>query len=180
MLELGVVALGVLLAVTAWSGGERPIVPAVILAVLAIALASSGARLQGGVGDVYARPANLASLHGTYRRAIGDMTLDLGALRGSASSVTSVDASIGIGNLRIVVPAHADGSIEVRVGLGTLNPVEGADRSGFDLLRVVHVFPVGNPALRSRSRLQLRIQATVGRGCVLIDQQGFGGSESCS
>ena len=183
VLELGVSALGVLL-VLGWPAGDRPILPVVMLALPAILLASSGARLQGGVGDVHIRPASLTALHGSYSHAIGDTTLDLTALRGGIGRVTSITASVGIGNLTIVVPDNADGSVSVRVGLGGVEAANDPNlpfsELGFDVRRVVPVFALGYPRPPIASRLHLRIEADVGRGCVTITEPGSGSTGSCS
>jgi phage shock protein PspC (stress-responsive transcriptional regulator) len=174
VLELGLVALGVALAVTGWRGaGGAGLVPAIILALIAVLLASSGARLQGGVGDTYARPAKLASLRHAYRRAIGDVTLDLRGLRGSRGNVT-VAASVGIGNLTIDLPNNAEGTINVSVGAGGLAGVSNVPNtfdSGFDLRQILPVHALGyqKPA---RVRLHLRLSAAVGRGCVILQVPG--------
>jgi len=180
VLDLGLVAGGVVLA---WSGRrdvrEMPVIPYLALALLAVVLAASGARLEGGMGDTRAAPRDLAALRPVYRRAIGDETLDLSALRGPG--VVRVDASVGIGNLTITLPADADGSVDLRVGSGGWNAdLTASPQSGFDLHRVLPVRPVGRPA--RRPALRLRIRAEVGRGCLIIARSGddYSSGGSCS
>ena len=70
-LDVGVLVLGAALALARWSApSATPMAAAVLLAVLAIVLAASGARLQGGVGSTSARPRELTSLRRSYRRAV--------------------------------------------------------------------------------------------------------------
>jgi phage shock protein PspC (stress-responsive transcriptional regulator) len=187
VLEVGVFALGAALAVAALRGARNhEIAPAAVLALLALLLAFSSARLQGGVGDTRARPATLTSVRHAYGRAIGNVTLDLSALRGSVGRVTSVDASIGIGDLTVYLPDNAVGTVDVRVGTGSLAAVSfgsGGDHSGFDLHRVVPVRPSpGNGPIPVRSRLHVRLTAEVGRGCVTILQvpgESFSNGTGC-
>lgn len=187
VLGVGVFALGAALALGGWRGGRgHGLAPAAILALLAIVLAFSGARLDGGVGDTRARPETLASVRHAYRRAIGNVTLDLSRLRGSVGRVTSVDASVGIGDLVVYLPDNTEGTLDVRVGAGSVAVVSlgpYADRSGFDLHRVAAVRPwPGNAPIPVPSRFHVRLTAEVGRGCVTILQvpgQGFSNGTGC-
>jgi len=89
VLDLGLVALGVWLAWAArHDASALPVIPYLALALLAIVLAGSGARLQGGVGELRAAPRGLAPRHVAYRRAIGDETVDLSALRGAGRTAS--------------------------------------------------------------------------------------------
>ncbi|MGA2469418.1 MAG: LiaF domain-containing protein [Solirubrobacteraceae bacterium] len=183
-------ALAALAGVGLVTGGPRAkalLVPAGLLAVLAVLLASAGVRLQGGIGDERFAPGNAGALQHSYRRAIGDVTLDLAALRPSATTHT-VDVSVGLGNVSIVIPYDAQVTAVVHVGRGTLDAYTCSASRGFpvnltfalDQTRRIWSpaegqecgLPLHHPAL------VLRIDASVGIGSLHLSTPNnqFGGS----
>ena len=164
-------------------GGRRAralLVPVALLAACAVLLASSGVRLQGGIGNRSLQPLAVTSSHPTYRRAIGNLTIDLSAMRPHAGVVT-ITASLGIGDLNIAVPSGADTTASLHAGRGSLEALTCTRRltSGTFLPRYVvnqtlavsstATQPGCGPALR-HPLLRLRIVASVGIGTLTLTE----------
>ena len=95
-------------------------VPVAALGLLAIVCAFSGAQLAGGVGKTYLAPRTPAS-HASDRRAIGTVTFDATRWHGVAGRTERVSLSVGVGNVRIVVPQDVYATVDARVGHGRSN-----------------------------------------------------------
>ena len=148
ILAAALIAVGAGVAVTR----ERAaIVPAAALAGVTLTLATADGRLQGGVGDLALVPRQAEPI--TARRAIGDVVVDLSALP-QATTAVSIDASTGIGAIRVVVPNDARVDADVRIGRGRW----GADE-GFESRR--HVTETGRGML-------VRVAADAGIGEVRL------------
>lgn len=142
------------------------VVPLMLLGVLAIALAFAGARLEGGIGDLRAAPRSADAVAPVYRRAIGEVTLDLRHLPVTPGVTRTVRVSVGLGGIRILVPGDATGTFEARIGEGGLNVPDLAPAGGMFVHRVVALTPVGPPPRDGGARF--RITAQIGKGCVLV------------
>jgi hypothetical protein len=156
----------------AWSASL--IAPSAVLAAASVMLATAGVRLEGGVGNRRVAVASVAGVAPSWRRAVGDVTIDLTALRARPGSApVDVRATVGIGDLEVIVPSGAQVSAVEAVGRGQISRL-AALRWGFDLRRTVVAAdedqrtgrPVAEPGLR------LRIAATVGIGQVEIRRVG--------
>jgi phage shock protein PspC (stress-responsive transcriptional regulator) len=107
--------------------GARPRVLRAIMIVLAALIALTlvtgavvasvfSVHVGNGIGDRVYHPASYAGLDHNYRLGIGSMRLDLADVD-FPTGETKVDARIGIGDLRVVVPSdvtvHVDGKAQV-------------------------------------------------------------------
>jgi phage shock protein PspC (stress-responsive transcriptional regulator) len=148
------------------------IVPAAVLAAVTIFLAGAGARLEGGVGNTQLAPTSPAAIAPSYRRAVGDLTIDLSGLARQPATVV-LSASVGIGRLIVDLPTDAQISLVERVGRGELYDRRGV-HSGVDLRRSAVIGAIDPRTGRTlgRPRLRLRILLSVGVGHVEIDQTG--------
>lgn len=170
VLSVGLVAVGAGVAAL----GDRlrattAVVPLALLAFLAVLLVGANAPLQGGIGDLSVAPrGSPATL--TYRRAVGDLTVNLKGLRRGDPSVVHVVASVGIGRLRILVPDAASGTVDIRVGGGTeVDSYAGLPRGGFLVHRTAALRSLGGGRPQNPGRtVRLFITAGVGRGCVEV------------
>ena len=132
------------------AGSRQPVRAAAGAAI--VFLAGSGARLQGGIGDVYTAPRDVHYVM-TVRRASGDVVIDLRHLKAEPAVVR---ASVGAGHLSILLPDRADTTTSLHVGRGTLDT--GAPRAGVGLR--------GAPRTRGLGarRVSLLVIADVGLG----------------
>ncbi len=171
VLALGLGAAGVAVAVL----GPRislsaAIVPLTLLGLTAVLLIASGARLQGGVGDLRVAPRAADALASVYRRATGELTLDLRDIRSTAGRTRTVTATVGVGRIRILLPAGARGTLDLRIGEGMADGLSSAGDGVF--IRHVGIMKTyGQP-----SRVRYRIIAAVGKGCVIVLEPGASGS----
>ena len=180
-------ALAVLGGVGLVAGGRRTrglLVPVVLLSVLAVLMASAGVRLQGGIGNEASVPLSASELHPAYRRAVGDLRLDLSALPPHASLLT-VHASVGIGSLQIILPTGAQATVMVRIGRGAIETGFCSSRFSPQPFGIPHyAFDRAATVSSSAQRpacggalphplLRLRILASVGIGTVRISEPPF-------
>jgi phage shock protein PspC (stress-responsive transcriptional regulator) len=89
----------------------------VLLALLAVAISTIDVNLEGRVGARTVRPAAASDLEREYHQAIGNLTLDLGSTR-LPPGATRVEATVGIGELRVLVPPGVAVKTEGDVSLG--------------------------------------------------------------
>jgi phage shock protein PspC (stress-responsive transcriptional regulator) len=141
--------------------------PAMLAAAAAGVVVGSGARLEGGVGDRSVAPRAGAGEPVVVRRAIGDVRLDLRRItRGGRDA--SVDASVGLGTIHVVVPSRVRLELDTSVGRGRIAPYIGLgldELQGFDQHLVSNVRP-----RRAEGALPtIRLRARVGVGEIQVD-----------
>lgn len=113
---LGTIGIG--LVVGAWWGRARWLIAAGILLVpIAVVASFITAPLEGGWGEHSTAPASAAEIQREYRIAGGRLTLDLRDLPRSAAD-REISASVGIGQLVVILPAQAGVDVTARVGAG--------------------------------------------------------------
>jgi len=117
---LGLVGLS---AIVNRSYAPLPLVPP--LALLATALLVVQPNLSGGVGQRTVTPATVAEAGARQRLAAGRLTLDLRGLPAAAQPVT-VQAEVGFGQLRLLVPTGTVLDLRTSVGAGHV-VVDGAE-----------------------------------------------------
>jgi phage shock protein PspC (stress-responsive transcriptional regulator) len=103
----GLLALGIGLIVGAWWGRARLLILLGLVALpAAVAAAFLTVPLEGGIADDSFRPENVAEVQPAYHLLGGRLLLDLTALQAGHDAVT-VGASVGIGDLYVMVPRDA-------------------------------------------------------------------------
>jgi predicted membrane protein len=75
--------------------------------------------LFSGIGDRTNRPVDAANVHSKYELGIGDLTLDFANVS-LPKGQTFVKATVGIGNLSVIVPANASVDVEGRAQAGNV------------------------------------------------------------
>ena len=160
---LAIVAIGLL--VGAFLGRGRGLIVLGILLSLATSLAAAtDQRLSGGVGERVWTPMTVAAAERDHRLAVGDAELDLTRL--PAGSDVDVEARLGVGELRVYVPADARVVVDAHVGAGNTELFDRSDEGGTDLDRTVRVGPDGPP-----SGTVITIEAEVGLGNLRVEQR---------
>jgi phage shock protein PspC (stress-responsive transcriptional regulator) len=127
------VALGAALAVFGVGilgfgiAGRRAGLTGLIAIVLAIVTWSASVipdlHFGGGIGDRVWRPT-AAQVTPDYRLGIGSAKLDLSSLPANPSVPRQVDARVGVGELRILVPSNLTVEVKSSVGAGDINRVD--------------------------------------------------------
>ncbi|MDA8300011.1 MAG: PspC domain-containing protein [Actinomycetota bacterium] len=133
----------------------------VVTGVIATTLAS-GASLGGGVGNVAITPASLPQVKTHYRLGVGSLEVDLSQVKFPARGKT-VDVSVGVGQLRLVLPRNTLVNLDASSGL----PLTHISRGGLDT-RAGHTqlsMPPGLGLGRSPAH-ELTVKAHVGVGVI--------------
>ena len=98
--------------------------------------------LRGGIGDRIEEPLVIADVEDTYRLGIGQLRLDLTGPSFAAGETTRIEATVGIGQLAVVVPAEAAIDVRGEVGIGDLQLL-GRQRGGISV--DLHMRAAGAP-----------------------------------
>jgi phage shock protein PspC (stress-responsive transcriptional regulator) len=134
-LAASVALVGVAIAVGAFTGfrvGWLVVLGLLLLGGFGVA-AATPVSLSAGIGDKVERPLAAAALESSYEYGIGEYELDLANVQLPAGE-TRVDVSVGIGDLRVLVPEDAALEIDAHAGagevvvLGSRDDGIGADR----------------------------------------------------
>lgn len=121
VLAIGTIVVGLALMILATDGPHGGlIVFGTILALVATLTAAAPLEgFQGGVGERDIEIAEVADLASEYNLAMGNMTIDLTDLA-EFDGVATINASVGMGELVILVPEDVPVSIEATAGAGDL------------------------------------------------------------
>lgn len=155
-LALALTVVGVGLLVGAWWGRSATLLVLGALLVPPLLTASLvDVPLNGG--EVNVRPRAWHQLGSEYQLGAGELTLDLTELDPSQGSA-ELEASVGMGELNVIVPSGEAVRAEGRVGAGSVDLL-GEERGGFgvDLVREVGEGPP-----------RLRLLLDVGVGEVIV------------
>lgn len=118
-LAVGLCIVGLGFVLGAFVGGSWGLVlPAVVIAGALIVASIADIPLSGPIGDRTWVPATTSQLADQYEVSIGEGQLDLTELTVPAGDVVSVDASVGIGHLLIVVPDDVAVDVTADVAAG--------------------------------------------------------------
>jgi phage shock protein PspC (stress-responsive transcriptional regulator) len=153
---LALVLVGAAMVVGAWRGRARGLVPVALVLGAALAATSiADVPIRGDVGDRSWRPLTPGDLRSPYRLGAGDMVVDLGAIDLSGGTATVV-ASVGAGDLEVVVPEGAAVDVDGHAGAGDVS-VLGRTSEGLGARR--HVV---EPGREGGGRLVLRVRVGFG------------------
>jgi hypothetical protein len=129
---IGVVLIGIGIAIALTPGRHGVLVVVGILVVLAgvPAVALGDDLFEGGVGEKTESPAATTELE-PFRVGVGKLTVDLTAPDLDLDEAT-VEASVGIGELLVLVPEDTDITVDAHVGVGNAD-VLGEEENGVDV-----------------------------------------------
>jgi phage shock protein PspC (stress-responsive transcriptional regulator) len=150
--------IGATLVLGAWWGRAKwLIVPAVVLSLVAAGLSALDVPLGGGIGERDHHPRSVAAVDERYELGIGSLKLDLRDVDFSGRT-TSVDASIGIGELKVWVPDGVRVVLDEELSVGVIDNFADDDPDdGTGLER--HVVRRG---VEGGGRLHLDLQGGIG------------------
>lgn len=108
-----------------------------LLLVAMVAVVPSGLRFNGGIGERTWTPTTPTEAAGPFRLGMGDAELDLTeiAFVPGDTATYPVTVSMGVGDLRIIVPDDVDVIVDAHVGLGAID-VDGEAGTGGSNRRV--------------------------------------------
>jgi hypothetical protein len=153
---LGLLLTGGAMVVGAWRGRARWLIPVGLVLAAGLAVSSViDVPLRGGAGDRLFQPVAVAQVDSPYRLAAGNLVVDLSRLDVAGGSVTVV-ASVGAGELEVVVPDLAAVEVEAHAGAGNVR-LFGREWDGVDVDR-----RQGLPGTEGGGRVVLRVRVGVG------------------
>lgn len=123
------VAIGLAIALTPGHHGLLVLLGLLVIVVGLPALVV-GDLVTGDIGDAIEAPTTPAEI-GTYEHGIGKLTVDLTA-PGLAGKDLDVEASLGIGELLVLVPESADVVVDAQIGIGNVDAF-GEEENGLDV-----------------------------------------------
>ncbi len=124
---LALTTLGVGLVIGTWYGHARLLILlGFLLLPFAIAAGLITVPFEGGFGSLQVQPASAADLDEEYRLAGGQIYMDLSQLEDEGEQI-SIDASVAMGDLLVVLPEDAGAEMTTSVGAGTLLILGDAD-----------------------------------------------------
>ncbi len=129
---LALTFVGAGLLIGSWWGRARVLIlPALLVLLLGIPAAFLTVPLEGGVGGPYYAPTSMSELDEQYQLAFGRLTVDLTELPVSTEPI-NVEAAVGAGGLRVIVPDNVQLRVDTEVGAGATS-VLGETQGGTDL-----------------------------------------------
>lgn len=159
LLPVVLVVIGLALLIGARTGRHGGLVAlGMVLTVLLAFSSSFNITLAGGVGERVVRLVTASDLRDEYRLAMGTMTLDLSGLAGRLpAGGSALEASVGMGELVVIVPAGVEVRANGEVGAGDLELLDKT-WSGLGVEGTVET-----PGYRTGgSRLALQLSAGLG------------------
>lgn len=159
VLATALVVVGLGLLVGTWLGRSRWLIALGALLTAATLTASAVSAISvpmaGGTGNRNWAPVSTAELRPSYELGAGDATLDLSRLTGLDGR--HVEARVGLGQLKVLVPRDVDVTVHGKAGAGNLT-LFGDDRAGRGLDR-----RVSDPGIGSTGSIDLDLKVGVGQ-----------------
>ena len=152
----GAVAIG---AMTQRRVGGLVVLGLILLASFGVA-AATPVSISSGAGEKTERPLTVSALEPSYELGLGALELDLRAVTLPAGT-TSVDASVGAGELVITVPEGVAVEVDAHAGVGEIDVVGERD-DGIDVDRTLTLAGSGPDAPL------LQLEADVGFGSIEV------------
>lgn len=164
-LALPLAVIGTGLIVGAWLGRSRLLIFLGIVLVPFVLVASLiHVPLTGDTGSFIYRPQTASQIRSAYHLAAGQLTLDLSRLALDPGT-TDITATVGAGEVRVLVPTRVPLAIDGRAGIGGVY-VFGREHAGTG----VHYQAVTKP---SSTLPQLALHLQAGLGDVRIERLPF-------
>ena len=127
-LAVGLCILGAGFVAGAFVGGSKVLVlPALLLAAALVVVAVVDIPLQGGIGERRWEVLRASDLDDDYELAIGEATLDLGALDLPDGRAAEIEVDLGIGHLEVIVPEGASLDVRAEAGAGEVRVLGFSD-----------------------------------------------------
>jgi hypothetical protein len=158
LFPIALVVLGGALLLAARRERPRGLIAAGLVLTVLSAASSAGDIGVGGVGERAYRPTSLAGLEEVPDLGVGELRLDLRRLSPSVAGRAGeeIDVSVGIGELRVVLPPDLPVQIQASAGIGEVQLPDGSE-GGF---AAEAQFPDGVPP---GDRLHLELSVGIGQ-----------------
>jgi Cell wall-active antibiotics response 4TMS YvqF len=101
------------------AGAIAAVVVVIAVAAVVIAFTWFDVSLSDGIGDRAYAPTSAAAVRREYKLGVGSLELDLS--RVPVGPELHVEARVGIGNLRVIVPRRSSVVVDARVKAGSIS-----------------------------------------------------------
>jgi phage shock protein PspC (stress-responsive transcriptional regulator) len=133
------VVVGVTLVVATWWGRAAGLLPiAVVLGVILVVDEAIDVPIDAGIGDRTVLVSTAAEAKDSQELLMGSLTVDLTGLPAQSGSTQDVEVSVGIGEMKVIVPRDATVTADATVHAGDLDwpgPPASSHESGVDVDR---------------------------------------------
>ncbi|MGQ0833029.1 MAG: hypothetical protein ACT4OV_15280, partial [Microthrixaceae bacterium] len=168
-LAIALCILGFGFVLGAFVGGSRAlIVPAVVIAAALAATSVVDIPLSGPVGERTWAPLTSAEVADTYELSVGDGRLDLTGLRLGAGEALDLSATVGVGQLVVVVPDGVGIEISAHASAGQV-VLFGRAESGLDVTTTGQRSNVGDTGT-----IRMRLEVGLGELEVMTTDRPLG------
>jgi phage shock protein PspC (stress-responsive transcriptional regulator) len=170
-----IVSIGGLLALAAFRGGARWLIPpAVALALGAGVAAAADLDFHGGIGQREYHPLSAASFPADgYRLGVGQLTVDLRNLDWSKERSVRLRVRLGAGQANVFVPEDVCVAGSTHTGAGE-SEVAGDRNDGFDVDHNVGVGSTAVPRLEVDAKVDVGQLRIVNSDTASVDNPGYG------
>jgi phage shock protein PspC (stress-responsive transcriptional regulator) len=170
-----IIAIGLLLLLSAFRGGVRWLIPpAVALAVGASIAAAADLDFRGGIGEREYRPLTAASIPSDgYDLGIGRLAVDLRKLDWKKEKVVNLDVNLGAGQADVFVPENVcvTGSTHLRAGESQL---AGEVNDGWDVDQDIQSGSPAEPRLEIDAKVDFGQVRVINSNTASVDDPGYG------
>jgi hypothetical protein len=173
---IGIVAVGALLALTAFRGrGARWLIPPVLALVLGAGVAAaSDLDLRGGIGERDHHPLSAGSIPADgYRLGVGHLVADLRDLDWNEARVVRLEVRLGAGQADVVVPEQVCVTGSTHVGIGE-SEVAGQRNDGFDVDYTAGAGSSAVPRLEIDAKVDVGQVRVINSDSVDVNDDDFG------
>jgi phage shock protein PspC (stress-responsive transcriptional regulator) len=170
-----IIAIGGLLALAAFRGGARWLIPpAIALTVGAGVAAATDLDFKGGIGEREYHPLSAASIPPDgYRLGVGRLVVDLRDLDWSSERVVHLGVDLGAGQADIFVPERVCVAGSTHAGVGE-SQVAGEQNDGLDVDHTTATGPGTFPRLEIDARVDVGQLRVINSNTADIDDPGYG------
>jgi phage shock protein PspC (stress-responsive transcriptional regulator) len=170
-----IIAVGALLALAAFRGGARWLIPpAVAIALGAGVAAAADLDFSGGIGDREYHPLSAASIpDGGYDLGVGRLTVDLRDMTWAKDQVVPLKVRLGAGQVNVLVPEKVcvSGKTHLRAGESEL---AGELNDGVDVDGVVEDGTNATPRLDVDAEVDFGQIRVLNSNTASVDDRGYG------
>jgi phage shock protein PspC (stress-responsive transcriptional regulator) len=170
-----VISIGALLALAAFRGGARWLIPpAVALALGAGVAAAADLDFRGGIGDREYHPLTAASIPANgYRLGVGRLVVDLRDLDWSKEKVVRLEVDLGAGEASVFVPRDVCVTGKAHAGAGETE-VAGERSGGLDVDHMEGAGSTAEPRLEIDARVDMGRLRVINSDTARVDDRDFG------
>ena len=170
-----IIAVGGLLALAAFRGGARWLIPpAVALAAGAGVAAAADLDFSGGIGEREYHPLSAESIPASgYEFGVGRLIVDLRDLDWSEERVVNLNVDLGVGQANVFVPERVCVVGTTHVGVGE-SEVAGERNDGIDVEHSPGVGSSATPRLEIAADLDVGQLRVINSDTADLDTPGYG------